>query len=214
MNSVPMNFDATQIDPRQSKGAICFPLGDYPLEIIGVEAVATKDDKNKGMLVLDLKVLDGELRGMIQQDRLNLYGQSETTTRIAYQRLSAYCHVTGRLQLSDANQLIGGRCVCTIGPQEAPNDKYSEVKLVKDLAGNVPVHGQAPAPQNTPIQAQAPVQTQQAQQPAQAASASPWNNPAAPAQQPTQQQPAQSQPWQQQPAAAAAPAGNKPPWAN
>lgn len=211
MNSIPMNFDASQVDPRQSKGAICLPLGDYPLEITAVEAVPTKDNPNKGMLVLDLKILDGEFRGMIQQDRLNLYGQSEVTTRIAYQRLSAYCHVTGRLQLTDANQLIGGRCVCTVGPQEAPNDKYSEVKLVKDLAGNVPVHGQAPAPQNTPIQAQAPAQAQPQQQPAQA-SASPWNNPAAPAQQPAQpQQQSWQQPAQQQPAQTA-PAGNNPPW--
>lgn len=206
---VVLNFDATQVDPRQSKGGICFPLADYPVEITAVEAVAVQNSKDKGMLVLDLKVLDGEYKNQVQQDRLNLYGQTEVTTRIAYQHLSAICHATGKLRIGDSSELVGGRFIATIGPQDAPNEKYSEVKLIKDLAGNIPVMGQPVAPQNTPIAAQGPAQ--QTAPPAPAAS-TPWNNPAQPAAPATAQQPpASATPWASGPAAA--PASSAPPWA-
>lgn len=156
---VTLNFDATQIDPRQSKGGVCFPLAEYPCEITGIEAVAVKDNPNKGFLEITLKVLDGQYKGQDQIDRLNLYGNSETAMRIAYQRLSAYAHIAGKLRVADSNELLGTKLIALIGPQDAPNEKYSDVKTVKDLAGNVPVLGQASAPQNTPYQA--PAQTQQ-----------------------------------------------------
>ncbi len=210
---VTLNFDATQVDPRQSKGGICFPLADYPVEITAVEAVAVQNSKEKGMLVLDLKVLDGEYKNQIQQDRLNLYGQTEVTTRIAYQHLSAICHATGKLRIGDSSELVGGRFIATIGPQDAPNEKYSEVKLVKDLAGNIPVMGQPVAPQNTPIQPPAPAaQTAPAATAPAPAAATPWNNPAQPAAPATAQQPpASATPWASGPAAA--PASSAPPWA-
>lgn len=182
MQEIVMNFDATQIDPRQSTGGICFPLADYPVEICSVEAVAVQNASNKGMLVLNLKVLDGQYKGQIQADRLNIYGQAETPTRIGYQHLSAICHATGKLRIGNASELIGGRFIATIGPQDAPNDQYSEVKLVKDLAGNIPVMGQPSAPQTTAIQAPATQQPAPAAPTAPApAAATPWNNPAQPA---------------------------------
>lgn len=204
---VTLNFDATQVDPRQSKSAICFPLADYPVEITGVEAVAVQNSKDKGMLVISLTVLDGQYKGQVQDDRLNLYGQAEVPTRIAYQHLSAICHATGKLRVASSKELIGGRFIATIGPQDAPNDSYSEVKLVKDLAGNIPVLGQASAPQNTAIAASAP-----ATGAAPATAASPWNNPAAP----VSTAPATgAAPWASGPAAAPATAGAgaAPPWA-
>lgn len=207
---VTLNFDASQIDPRQSRGGICFPLADYPVEIVSVEAVAVQNSKDKGMLVLGLKVLDGEYRNQIQEDRLNLYGQAEVPMRIAYQHLSAICHATSKLRIGDSSELIGGRFIATIGPQDSPNEKYSEVKLVKDLAGNIPVAGQAVAPQNTPIAAAVPA-TQAASAPA--AAASPWNNPAAAPAPSTAPAPGGAQSWATGGGAAAPAASAAPPWA-
>lgn len=203
---VTLNFDATQVDPRQSKGGVCFPLAEYPVEITGIEAVAVKDQPTKGFLEVTLRVLDGQYKGQDQIDRLNLYGNSETAMRMAYQRLSAYAHIAGKLRVADSNELLGTKLIALIGPQDAPNEKYSEVKMVKDLAGNVPVLNQASAPQNTPYQAPAAAQTgfataAPAQQPFGAAATAPPNpfgNPAA------------------TPAAGGfattAPASNQPPW--
>lgn len=204
---VILNFDATQVDPRQSKGGVCFPLAEYPLEITAIDAVAVKDQPTKGFLEISLTVLDGQYKGQVQIDRLNLYGNTETAMRIAYQRLSAYAHIAGKLRVADSNELLGTKLIALIGPQDAPNEKYSDVKQVKDLAGNVPVLGQVSAPQNTPYQTQQPAQTQQQPQqpanpfgaatPAATAPPNPFSSPAAPA---------------GGGFGTAAPAGNQPPW--
>lgn len=205
---VTLNFDATQIDPRQSKGGVCFPLAEYPLEITAIDAVAVKDQPTKGFLEVSLTVLDGQYKGQVQIDRLNLYGNSETAMRIAYQRLSAYAHIAGKLRVVDSNELLGTKLIGLIGPQDAPNEKYSDVKMVKDLAGNAPVLGQASAPQNTPYQPQQPAQTQQQYQPAQTAQQphNPFPNPAAATQQPSFGAPANGG------FGATQPAANQPPW--
>lgn len=198
-----LNFDASQIDPRQSEGGICLPLADYPMEIVKIEQEAVKDNPNKGFLKISLKVLDGQYANQIQIDRLNIYGQGETPTRIGYQRLSAYCHVAGKLKVADSQELIGTKLIATCGPQDPPNEKYSDVKMVKDIAGNPPVHGQPSAPQPSASQPM-PAATVQSNGPV-------WSNPA---QQPVQQAPATSAaPWGAQPGAAAPAASSAPPWA-
>lgn len=200
-----INFDATQIDPRQSEGGVCFPLADYPMEIVKVEQVATKDNPNKGFLAISLKVLDGQYANQVQVDRLNMYGQSEVTTRIAYQRLSGYCHIAGKLRIADSNELLGTKLIATCGPQDAPNDKYSDVKMVKDIAGNPPVFGVASAPQ--PVAGVHPVAVAAAIQ----QTATPgWNNPAQAAQPVAA---AASTPWASNGGTTPVAAGNTPPWA-
>lgn len=212
-NDFALNFNATQFDPRQSEGGICLPLADYPMEISNIAQVQVKDNANKGFIEVSLTVLDGQYKGQIQKDRLNVYGQDETTTRIGYQRLSAYAHIAGKLQLSNAGLLLGTKLIATCGPQNPPNDKYSDVKMVKDIAGNAPQLGQPGAQQ--PQQGAAFSQPQQTQQP------SNWNNPAQQTQEQPQQgtfgvqtlpmQPTQTFPQQtQQPAQGG---GNTPSWA-
>lgn len=218
-----LNFDASQIDPRQSEGGICLPLADYPCEISKIEQIAVKDTPNKGFLAVHLKVLDGQYVNQVQIDRLNIYGQAETPTRIGYQRLSAYAHIAGKLRVGDSQELIGTKLIATCGPQDPPNEKYSDVKLVKDIAGNLPVHGQPCAPQPAagvafggaaPAPAQGGFPPAAGFPPAPAQQQQQWPNPA--------QQPAPAQgapagggtPWGTAPAAATggAPA-NTPPWA-
>lgn len=195
-----LNFDAATVDPSQGS-SVRFPLADYPLEIIKAEGKPVTDNPNKGMLVLTCRVLDGPLKGQDYQYRFNLFNDNETAVRIAYQQLSAVCHVTGRLRIGMAEELIGGRFIATIGPQDK-DPKYDDVKKVTDMAGNPPTRGQAPS------QA-APQTTQQA---APAANAAPWSaapaaQPAAPATGFQAQAPASgAPPW------AAAPAASAPPW--
>lgn len=177
-NDFALNFNAQQFDPRQSEGGICLPLADYPMEIINIAQVAVKDNANKGYIEISLKVLDGQYIGQIQKDRLNVYGQSEDTTRIGYQRLSAYAHIAGKLQLPNAGLLIGTKLIATCGPQNPPNEKYSEVKMVKDIAGNPPMFGQPCAAQ--PVSGQTFGHTASAAAPAAPVQGG-WNNPAQPA---------------------------------
>lgn len=216
-----LNFNASQFAFTQSDGGICLPLADYPMEITNIQQIAVKDNAQKGFIEISLTVLDGQYKGQIQKDRLNVYGQGETATRIGYERLSAYAHVAGKLQLPNAGLLLGTKLIASCGPQDPPNEKYSHVKMIKDIAGNPVVFGQPCAPQPAPGQsfgAAAPVQTPPAfaAGPVQTApAAGGWNNPAQPA------APAAAFPVQSVGApataawggAAAAPASDKPSWA-
>ena len=220
---LPVPFDATTIQPSTGKG-ICFPLGDYLLEIVKTEGQPVKGSADKGMLVLTYKVIDqnNPLNGQTHVQRFNLWNDNQDTVRIAYSQLSAVMHVIGRLQIQDSNQLIGGKLIATIGPQDN-NPDYSEVKAVKDIYGNPPgQQGPAPAPQPVaqavavqvappaPQAAPNPPQAPWSQPaPAQAQPAAPWSNGGAPVQvqQPVPTPQAQA-PWTTQTGGAAAP-----PWA-
>lgn len=157
-----LHFDASTVQPFTT-GGVCFPLNRYPVEIIKTEPRLVKGSTDKGMLVLTLKTLQaiGEIPvGTEHEYRLNIQNDNEATVRIAYAQLSSVMHVINRLQIQDTNQLVGGQFLAEIGPQAAPNDKYSEIKSVMDFHGNQPGKtGQAaapPAPPAPPAPAQTP----------------------------------------------------------
>lgn len=204
-----LKFNAHDYDPSQG-GSICFPLGDYKFEITGAEPKVVKDNPNAGYLELSLTCVEGELRGQVQKDRLNIFSDKETPKRIAHQQLSAYAFAIGRPFLATTEQMLGGRLIATVGPQ-SDDPKYSEVKVVKCPDGSAPQRppqqGAAPAP--APASGQAWGGQPAAAQPG-------WASAAAPA--PAAAPAAAAPPWGG-PAPAAAPASSgtgqatSPPWA-
>lgn len=232
---LPVPFNAYDYDPTQG-GQVCFPLADYRVEITAAEPVVVKNDASSGYLELTLTVTDGDARGLTQKDRLNMFNKSEVAKKIAHQQFAAYCLAIGRPYVQDTAQILGGRLIATIGPQD-DNPKYSEVKVVKLLDGSLPTKqaapGQAaaaptgpPAPppgfgppppptappqQAPPLSGQtafaAPVQQQPFAAPAPPPFAQPAPGPPVPASAPTAPQ------WgMQQPGAPPAPV-TRPPWA-
>ena len=156
-----LNFNAYDWDPSQGS-AICFPLADYKVEITGAEPKVVKDNPSAGYLELALTIVEGDCRGLVQKDRLNIFHTSEVSKRIAHQQLSAYCFAIGRPFVQQSEDLIGGRCICTIGPKDN-NDKYSDVIVVKCMDGTLPTkQAQVQQPQATAMPPQAP-QAPQAQ---------------------------------------------------
>lgn len=215
-------FDPRTVDPSQFTS---IPLADYKCVIVGSEPKANNQNTG-GYLQLDVKIIEGQFAGSTVPDRLNLFHTDQTTVNIAKKRLSAYFHAVGlgAAPAQNSGQLHDRPFIATIGPQEK-NPQYNEVKLVKDLQGNIPGKANAnPVAQSQPAQptTQWPVQTNQApvqqpQQPVQTQQPN-WGQPqptfvppvqqAQPAQQPTQ-----TLPWQQQPQQAQQPVQPTPPWA-
>lgn len=193
-----LRFNAFDYDPAQG-GAICFPLADYKVEITAAEPKVVKDNPGAGYLELALTVAEGDMRGLVQKHRLNLFNPNETAKRIAHQELSAIAFAIERPYLQATEQLIGGRFIATIGPQ-SDNEKYSEVKAIKMKDGTAPqrpVQGQQQAPQG------------QVMPPAPASNQPPWGAP--PANQPPAPAAASTPPWGNS-APASAPPSNQPPW--
>jgi hypothetical protein len=202
-------FDAEQVKPQEAFEPV--PEGWYVMAIRNSEAKPTKDNES-GYLVFEIEVLEGEHKGRKIFDNLNLWNKSVQASEIAQRQLSAYCHATGVLVLTDSNQLHGIPLKAKIGIKSDPGyDPRNVVKAVKHIqevtpgavsAGTIPVapFGQVPTLPAMPV---APTQSAFAPQ------APAFPTPGVPAGFTTQQQP-----WAQQ-ARAAAPAptaGPVPPW--
>lgn len=187
-----LNFNVGQTAPA-SGASICFPLADYPVEIVKEETKAVNGKPNAGMLNYHLKVLDGPYKGQTQIYRLNLWSDNETAINIARGELSALAIVTDRRAMTDSSHLLGAQLIATIGPQDE-NPKYSDVKIVKDIHGRsaaeimagvaaaAPVQ-QQPVQQQPIVAAFGPAPGQQPQPPQFPGATLPFGQPAAPAQQ-------------------------------
>lgn len=205
---VAINFNAAQVEPNKALEAI--PTGQYPVMITASTQKPTKNGLGQ-YIEFEMTVQGGEYAGRKVFDRLNIVNDNQTAVDIAYSTLSSICHVTGRLQIQQTEQLHGVPFIAVVQKKERddqPGNFTNEIRGYKDINGNDPSHGAAGSPNAGQAPAQPSwgnaqqAQQQQVQQPVQEQSAqqAPWNNaaPVAPA--------------QQQQAAPATPAGNTPPW--
>lgn len=223
---VAMPFDATKFAPNIGGGGGVVPTGDYDVVITKSEWKETASKNGDGYIALHLTIQSGDYAGKTVIDRLNLKNASQTAVEIAQGQLSAICHVTGRLQFQDTQELHGIPFKISVECVDRNDDiakakaegrepkKSNNVLAYMDAAGNAPgaaapggvVTAPAPtapaAPALAPAAAPAAAPVAAAPQPAAPAPA-PAPAPAA-APQPAAPAPAPA------PAAAAAP--GSPPW--
>lgn len=228
---VAFSFNAVGVKPNVALEAI--PTGLYPVMITKSEEKPTKAG-NGSYIEFEMTVQGGEFAGRKVFDRLNTNNPNPKAVEIAYSTLSAICHVTNRLQMTDTTQLHGIPFIAVVSKlprDDQPSQMTNEVKGYKDINGNDPgvqgggaqtsaapswAGGQQQPPQQQ-IQQQAPVQQVQQQQAPVQQQQPTWVPPGQQqqpvvqqAQQPVQQQPVQQVQQQQTPPPADASA--PPPW--
>ena len=96
------SFDATSVEPTTAHELL--PAGKYTAQIVESEMRVTKNGMGQ-FLWLMLDILDGEQKGRKIFDQLNLVNPNPTTVEIAQRTLSAICHATGKMQVSDSEEL-------------------------------------------------------------------------------------------------------------
>lgn len=95
-------FDASGVEPLT--GYELLPAGDYVAQIIESEMRPTRNG-NGEFLWLMMDILEGPLQGRKAYDQLNLINPNPTTVEMAQRTLSAICHATGELHVSDSEDL-------------------------------------------------------------------------------------------------------------
>jgi hypothetical protein len=132
-------FDASGIEPTTAYEVL--PAGKYRAQLVESEMRVTRNGMGQ-FLWLMLDILDGHHQGRKVFDQLNLVNPNPTTVEIAQRTLSAICHATGKMQVSDSEELhlIPMTIQVTVKP---PKDGYSERNAIRYL---VPEPGAAPAP--------------------------------------------------------------------
>jgi len=110
MAQLGMTFDATQVDPNQ------FPLvppGTYLAHIVASDKRPT--NKGDGTFIhFELEILEGPHQGSKLFDNLNLENPNPKTVKIAQSTLSAICHATGVMAVSDTEQLHARRMMVEV----------------------------------------------------------------------------------------------------
>lgn len=169
---VAISFNAAGVKPNAALEAV--PTGQYPVIISASEEKPTKSG-NGSYIQLEMTVQGGEFGGRKLFDRLNIKNPNQTAVDIAYATLSAICHVTGQLQISQTEQLHGKPFIAVVQKKERedqPGTMTNEVKGYKDINGNDPGFAgtvSSPAAQPAWAGSAAPTATATAAAPAQQA---------------------------------------------
>ena len=96
------SFDATSVEPTTAQDLL--PSGKYRAQIVESEMRVTKNGMGQ-FLWLMLDIIEGDYKGRKIFDQLNLVNPNPTTVEIAQRTLSAICHATGKMHVSDSEEL-------------------------------------------------------------------------------------------------------------
>ena len=96
------SFDATSVEPTTAYELL--PAGKYRAQIVESEMRVTRNGMGQ-FLWLMIDILEGEHKGRKIFDQLNLVNPNPTTVEIAQRTLSAICHATGKMHVSDSEEL-------------------------------------------------------------------------------------------------------------
>lgn len=126
MATLGFAFNAAAVPQNDSFDPI--PAGDYIAQITESEIKNTKSGTGQ-MLNLRWQVLDGQFKGRLVFDSLNIINQNPDTQRIAQGQLSSLCHVLGVLNLTDSAQLHMKPAIIKVKIRKS--DQYGDSNDVK-----------------------------------------------------------------------------------
>jgi len=156
MAQLPQRFNAQQVRPADPDGGGGLPVGNHFVYIKKTEVVANKDPSTGHQLVLTIACYEGPAKGSEALYRLNLYHTgSQEAVRIAYEQLSAICHVTGKYDIGDTDELQNSPFIAVVESQNDPQyPTRTQIKGVLDKNGDKPgqpgVKGKVAAPSAAP----------------------------------------------------------------
>lgn len=144
--SLLSGFDATTVEPRESFQPI--PAGDYTVCISASEEKATASG-NGEYLKLTLEVLDGDHKGRLLFENLNLKNPSAAAVDIARRTARDICLAVNVPQLNDAMELHGKPMLASV-KVEKRNDNGELRNVIKAFAPVTAATNAAPAATGQP----------------------------------------------------------------
>jgi len=121
-----LNFDASKIEITNSFELI--PDGIYTAVISGTEWKETKD-KTGGYLSLKVEIIDGQYKGRVVFDMLNLQNKNATAVNIAEQTLAKICLAINKPNLQDSSEMLNIPLSIKLGTQAAQGAYEAQNKI-------------------------------------------------------------------------------------
>jgi len=121
------------------------PGGKYPAQIMKSEYKATKA-KTGHYLECQLVILEGEYRGRMLFERLNLDNPNPVAVEIANKTLNTICHACGKIGVQDSEELHGIPLTVTVIKKEATETQPAgnDIKFYESIGSGIMTAG-APA---------------------------------------------------------------------
>ena len=130
---VDLNFDANNVPPTSPFDPI--PNNSYRAHATESEVKPTASGTGK-YLQITWEVLDGEFKGRKVWQRLNIVNANAQAQEIAQRELSAICHATGVLKLTNSAQLHHIPVMLkVVVKKDGDRDPQNEVKKVSSVDG-------------------------------------------------------------------------------
>jgi hypothetical protein len=143
MADLGFDYDAEQFEPLAPRDPI--PADKYEAMIIESERKPTRDG-NGELLNLVWVVTSGKYEGRKVYDRVNLKNNSDKAVEIGMRQLSAICHATGKLRVTDSAELHNLPCTISVKVVPAGPDKNMVHRDAKnENTGYSPIGASAPA---------------------------------------------------------------------
>lgn len=144
MANLGMQFNANEVEPA-SGGFEVIPAGKYTVQIVNSEMRETKSG-NGQFLWLEMAIMDGPHANKRLFERLNLVNPNDRAVEIAQRTLSALCHATGQMSVSDSEQLHNRSIVANVKVKPAGPDKSgTHREAYNEIGGYEAVSGHRPA---------------------------------------------------------------------
>lgn len=139
-----LNFDASQVAPKSPFAPI--PAGTYLAHIIESDVSPLKTG-NGMALKLTFEILDGQFKDRKIFNNLNIQHTNPDTQKYAQQDLSAICHATGNIKLTETSALHFKpvKIKVTIRPASGGYDEVNAIKGYESATGAKPATFSAPA---------------------------------------------------------------------
>lgn len=150
-----LNFNANDVDPSSGVGPI--PAGRYELQAIEADVKPANSGRGE-VLSLTYEVIGGEYNGRKIWERMNIAHESPVAQKIGQEQLSALCHATGELQISDTEQLLWKPFQADLKTETYPKsdgstgERNAVKKYIFDVDGAPPAAKPAPTAQKRTAQ--------------------------------------------------------------
>lgn len=134
--------------PQDTGGFEPLPAGEYQVNIGGAELCNTKSG-NGQYIKLALDVIGPTHQGRKLWANLNIRNQSAKAEEIGRSQLNSVMRAIGLVNLSDTDELIGGKLTVKVTIKDDEYGKGNEVKAYKAIGGSaapVPAAAAAAAP--------------------------------------------------------------------
>lgn len=143
-----MNLDGFNAENHEPSSYEPLPKGWYTVIITDSEQKPTKAGDGS-YLQLTLEVVDGDHKGRLLWDRLNLDNPNDTAVQIANKNLSAICRAVGVMRPKSSEDLHNKPLAVRVIQKEFNGDTQNEVKGYKGLR-DPSASDAAPTTQPTP----------------------------------------------------------------